>query len=134
MDERLDRLIRDYQSRVAAAIDLLEAVGIERPTSAIEWAARDMPFRGDLGNGATYRKHGIGCAVRGHDWAVDFDFGTRGEFDGFDAWRLWSFGARQPDRYFKTREEFDDAYREAIDQREFVRLDDLFYVSLRRAN
>ena len=47
---------------------------------------------GELNGGFPYFKHGYGCKVRlPSGIAVDFDFGDRGQIDGFDAWRLVHF-------------------------------------------
>jgi TPR repeat protein len=92
MNARLSALIADYQSRVSEAVDLLErGLGITRPASNREWTEYDIPQNGSLPGPAAYFKHGYGCAIFWPDAFVDFDFGTRGEIDGFDAMRLAVF-------------------------------------------
>ncbi len=54
-----------------------------------------IPQAGSLLNGYSYFKHGYGCAVRGPDWAVDFDFGECGQIDGFCPYRLEKFAQRR---------------------------------------
>ena len=74
MDTGLLHLIRDYQSKVAEAVAMLENAGIPRPASTAEWVSNRVEGRGALARGFRYFKHGFGCAVAGPDWAVDFDF------------------------------------------------------------
>jgi hypothetical protein len=114
MDPRLARLIENYRMTVAEAVTLLERAGIPRPSSNDEWACMDVPGRGDLGRGYRYFKHGYGCAVKGPEWAIDFDFGDKGQIDGFDAWRLYSFAGKRLQQYgFGSQEEFERVFEEA---------------------
>lgn len=122
MDDRLLRLIRDYQSRVAESLILLERAGIRRPGSALEWVVDDVPQRGELGGGARYFKHGYGCAVQTPEWSVDFDFGEHdGRTDGFDAWRLKEFAGDRLSAYgFASTGEIDRAFDAAKASGELV--------------
>ena len=114
MDQRLAKLIADYQGRVADAVAMLESAGVPRPSSNITWSLMDVPDQIALPDGFSYFKHGFGCAVHGPEWRVDFDFGTRGEIDGFDAHRLYFFANGRLDEYgFATAEEIEDAVRSA---------------------
>src|SRR5688500_12495031 len=104
MDPRLMELIKAYQARVLDAVHCLERAGSGRPASNTEWVGMAVP-RGELVPGYQFHKHGFGCAVRGPDWSVDFDFGDHGEIDGFDLSRLKAFAAQRIDRYgFETEE------------------------------
>src|SRR5579863_3535448 len=112
MDSRLAKLIADYQSRVSDAVAMLGEAGIPRPASNTEWAASDAPEQGSLTDGFTYHKHGFGCAVAGPSWGVDFDFGDKGEIDGFDIWRLCAFARERLSEYgFESDEEIELAVR-----------------------
>ena len=91
MDPRLLSLIRDYQAAVARAVAAMEASGIPRPESDVEWTGYDIPQRGQFADGAQYFAHGFGCAVQLPDTTVDFDFGDEGQIDGFDWTRLAQF-------------------------------------------
>ena len=121
MDSRLSKLVLDYQAKVAVAVSMLEAAGIPRPSSNIEWATRAWEAeagsaRGSLPAGFTYSVHGFGCAVDGPDWGVDFDFGNEGEIDGFDASRLHDFARKRLSQYeFASEKEIDNAIRAAAD-------------------
>jgi hypothetical protein len=113
MDARLAELIRDYQEKVREAIALLEAAGIPRPRSNVEWAASHDPGRLSLDGGFSFYKHGFGCSVDGPAWGVDFDFGAEGQIDGFDAWRLYDFARNDLARYgFASENEIASAVAE----------------------
>lgn len=114
MDPRLARLIESYRMAVVKAVTLLERAGIPRPSSNHAWTRMDVPGRGELGRGYRYFKHGYGCAVRGPEWSIDFDFGDRGQIDGFDAWRLYRFAEKKLRQYgFDSQEDFERAFEEA---------------------
>ena len=91
MDNRLSALIEDYLASVATAVKLLEQGGIDQPSSNTEWACKGIPQTGVLPGGVKYFKHGYGCSVHLKGGAVDFDFGEKGEINGFDTWRLAGF-------------------------------------------
>jgi hypothetical protein len=91
MDNRLAQLISDYQESVRAALQLIDESGIPVPPTSGDWAATDIPSFGELKGGIPYWKHGIGCKVSFPTGTVDFDFGEKGEVDGFDLWRLSQF-------------------------------------------
>ena len=65
----------------------------------MDWIALDIPQIGELNGGVGYFKHGAGCAVQLPDGPVDFDFGSAGEIDGFNAGRLSIFARNQPHDY-----------------------------------
>jgi hypothetical protein len=86
MDHRLAK-IADYQSRVAQAVEVLERAGFRRPTSDVDWVSMDGPPHGKLLPGLRFYRHGVGCAVQGSGWAVDFGYGEHGQIDA-DAHRV----------------------------------------------
>lgn len=116
LDPRLSTLVRDYQRTVAEAVAMLEAHGMRRPTSNTDWVTSDAPGRRTLPGGFRIFKHGYGCAVKGPDWAVDFDFGDEGQIDGFDAWRLCAFaGPRLRGYGFTDEKDIAAAIRRAAE-------------------
>jgi hypothetical protein len=116
MDNRLAKLIRDYQRRVADAVAIMESAGISRPKSNLDWTVRKDPGRITLSSGFSFYKHGFGCSVDGPEWGVDFDFGDQGQIDGFDAWRLYDFARRRLSHYgFTSEEDIGSAVRQAAD-------------------
>jgi hypothetical protein len=99
MDIRLLHLIHDYQAVVLKCIELLEASGISRPNSSIEWAANGINYTGILADGSKYYKHGIGCAIHSINFKIDFDFRENGEIDGFTFNRLEGFAEGELHKY-----------------------------------
>jgi hypothetical protein len=59
-----------------------------------------VPREGILPSGARYRFHGVGCSIEDSTLSIDFDFGPDGRSDGFDAWRLQTFGEQLPEFAF----------------------------------
>ena len=115
MNNQLAILIRDYQASVGAAVDLMQRSGIPRPLSNTDWVGADIPQRGELEGGVRYFKHGYGCAVSLPSGTVDFDFGDRGEIDGFDAWRLAGFaGDKLPDYGFTDENAIKECIKEEV--------------------
>jgi hypothetical protein len=81
--------ISAYLAAVADRLSLLQREqGILPPNSNVEWTTNRMCKVGTLSGGVKFVKHGYGCRFEGGGETVDFDFGERGEFNGFDAWRL----------------------------------------------
>jgi hypothetical protein len=62
------------------------------------WREGEIPKEGQLGDGISYKLHGVGCFVEFPDYDVDFDFAGEAEV-GFDAWRVWSHVQQFPQRY-----------------------------------
>lgn len=121
MKPRLVELINSYQARVRWALSLLDASGIPRPESAHDWSRTKIPKGTWLGEGVTHFKHGYGIAVRDAKGGIDFDFGTHGETDGFDAWRLQQFAASQLERFgYASEEDIKADFDEAVAAGELV--------------
>lgn len=99
MDMRLARLISDFQSSVVSAVALMHRSGLPLPHSAQGWSEADVPSSGILEGNIRYYKHGYGCEVELDTGTVDFDFGRKGEVDGFDEWRLGEYAAEKLDTY-----------------------------------
>lgn len=92
MKTELRDLIEAYRSKAAELVPrLAKALGIKLPVTNSEWAGLDIPYRGKTAVGLEYFKHGYGVAIRYDGGSIDVDFGDEGEYDGFDAWRLFRF-------------------------------------------
>jgi hypothetical protein len=121
MSPNLAHLVADYQAAVQQALALLVDAGIPLPPSNTAWVGTEIPQRGQLANGASYFKHGYGCAVRFSEHAVDFDFGKNGETNGFDAWRLAAFAGDRLARYgFAGEAALKDSFQTAVNNGELV--------------
>jgi hypothetical protein len=124
MDQRLARLINDYLAAVFAAVKLLEQSGIVRPASNSEWAGMQIPQVGVLEGGVKYFKHGYGCAVHLQSGPVDFDFGDKGEINGFSVNGLAGFAGAGLAQYgFESATELETCFRFELTSGSIVKSD-----------
>ncbi len=115
MDNKLEQLIAEYQSRVRDAVALMYRSGMTMPSSALAWVKANIPPEGVLEGGVKYCKHGAGCEVQFDSREVDFDFGEDGEVNGFDLWRLLQFARnRFPCAGFDSPEQIETSFEAAI--------------------
>lgn len=92
MKNELQELIDAYRAKASELIPLLsEALGFKLPITNTEWVGLDIPHRGQTSDGLKYFKHGYGVAIKFDGGEIDIDFGDKGEYDGFDGWRLFRF-------------------------------------------
>ena len=85
------KLIYNFQSRVQLAITLFDIhLGLK---NVMYWRQAKIPIKGFLDKEKTmpYYFHGSGCCLKTPEGEIDWDFGDRGRFDGFDLWRLKKF-------------------------------------------
>ncbi|MEM7165861.1 MAG: hypothetical protein AAF581_10375 [Planctomycetota bacterium] len=128
MESSLAQLIADFQRRAAQAVALLQSAGVDLPESNLAWASDARP-PAELPGGFRCRKHGFGCVVSGPDWCVDFDFGEEGQFDGFDAWRLFWFAQRANGHYdFETLADMRTAVEAATTEGALTRKGQMWYL------
>lgn len=121
MDQRLASLVDDYLASVASAVKLLQQAGIVLPRSNTEWACNELPQTGILPGGIKYFKHGYGVAVHLKSGTVDFDFGEKGEINGFDVWRLSAFAEENLGQYgFNSEEELAACFKEEVNAEALV--------------
>jgi hypothetical protein len=117
MDARLATLISDYQACVAEAVAVLERAGFPRPASDSDWVGIEGPEPGAQLAGYRFYKHGMGCAVHGPSWSVDFDFGGQGQIDGIDPHRLKRFAEQKLDTYgFASAQDVEQLFAEAVNR------------------
>jgi len=75
-----------------------------------------------------YFKHGYGCAVFLPSGKVDFDFGSEGQINGFDLWRLTNFaGKRLKDYGFPSEASIQAAFQSAVESGEIVASEYILY-------
>lgn len=112
MDQRLTQVEMDYQKAVLAALKLLAGSGIPPPKTCFEWAFRNIPQNGPLGEGVSYFKHGFGCELKFPDFVLDFDFDDEGRIAEPDAWRLVRFSInRLADYGFESARELEQVHK-----------------------
>jgi len=115
MSRGLQKLIGDYQAAVRDAVARLEAGGIPRPATDLDWVCNTIAARGTLPDGSSYYKHGIGCAVKYPGGAVDFDFAEDGDISGFNPYRLGGFAGNRLAEYgFESEAEIVTAVKGAV--------------------
>lgn len=115
MRPTLQRLIADHQMTVATKFQQLrDELKIEAPKTNMDWVCNGITQKGVLSDGTQYFKHGYGCAIKYPGGSIDFDFGARGEFTGFNASRLWFFVESAHANYgFRSEAEVASAINEA---------------------
>ena len=92
MNEELSRIIGLYQASVADLFPrLAKHLGVMLPIRNIDWTAVDGEQRGKTDCGIKYFIHGYGVSMVYGDTEVDFDLGDKGQIDGIDPWKLWSY-------------------------------------------
>lgn len=92
------RAAQDRGVRFVADV-LGPALGVRLPSTTGEWVA----ICGGTGlynvrwiNGVEVYSHGYGIELIFAGLTIDFDWGERGEPDGFDVWRLYNFARLNP--------------------------------------
>jgi short subunit dehydrogenase-like uncharacterized protein len=94
-NSQLDKLIGEFRAAQDIAVKaLVENLKLPRPKTNVEWWA--ISVKHDLAKwneveGIRYKSHGFGVEVTIGDVTCDFDWGPKGEADGFDEWRLYNF-------------------------------------------
>lgn len=131
MNEKLIRLILDFQESVQEALKLMQRSGIKMPHNRNDWFKSDFSMIKELENGVKYRKHGAGCWVNLDTGAVDFDFGEKGEIGGFNTWWLVLFAGKRLINYgFKDQKEVAESLSKALDSKKLIATDhDLYYIA-----
>ena len=134
MHPELLKVIETFrQAQDAAVATLRDKFGVHPPVSNMEWAKA----RGQLDlqeraweAGMKIRAHGFGVELRVPGHLIDFDWGDRGEANGFDTWRLWNHCAEN--RLFLdtvSYELLDDWLKDAHSAGELVKDRRLYYLS-----
>ena len=108
MLDRFIQLIHEYQARVVEAVQLFDKYkGLEQPQHPLDWQASGIPQSGylDPDDKIDYFLHGYGCCVHLPSGRIDWDFGDKGQLDGFDLWRLHEFAEKGTDNFPEFRDE-----------------------------
>lgn len=130
MHAGLARLITDFQTAVKRAVELMQASGIPLPRSTIEWVITKIPQKGRLNGGIRYFKHGFGCHVELPNGVIDFDFGSHGEINGFDIWRLRRFaGSRLAEYDLVDEKALETEFNAAVELGTLLRSGALYYLA-----
>lgn len=129
MHPELQSLISDFVATVARRFAQLQReIGVAAPASSTAWATNGLK-KGTLSDGAVYSKHGVGCLIEASAGGVDFDFGDRGEIDGFDAWRLVQFAEISNGRHAITdKRKIEALLHSALTSGEIEKRGSLYFV------
>lgn len=128
MNEKLGRLIMDYQNKVRAALKVMRKAGIAMPFNYAEWIQADALSIQDREEKLVIDKHGRGCTVHWNGTQVDFDFGDLGEIDGFDLWRLVSFAGKDLQSYgFEDQQTLEDYFKASLRSSEIFYSGNILY-------
>ncbi len=136
MDARLRLIIQDFIRTVNVAVTHMQNHGIELQASNLDWACYQLPEsvkRLKVGRASMFRKHGFGCevtySVNGQNQAIDFDFGTHGEIDGFDLWRLSNFVDRHAEwSSVMPLIDLELLFEQSVKAKELIGRDNLYYL------
>ena len=95
MNKDLKNIIDKFNQAQLRAVEILEnEFECERPSSTLDFITRCIPIirSKEYSNGGyKIRPHGFGMEINIDGTIIDFDFGEKGEINGFDAWRLYHF-------------------------------------------
>lgn len=122
MNEELEKVIKLYHKAVADLFPrVADFLGVELPITNREWTGIEAEQRGITDDGIKYFMHGYGIIMDSGDVVVDFDLGEKGEIDGIDPWRLWSFiDDNDIDTKIKSETELKALVKEAEEHRELI--------------
>lgn len=100
LSKDLLRLISEYQLHVLGFVQAFHRrFGVDDFLGA--WHEGKVPQRGTLDDKyeTRFEFHGVGCRFSSERGEVDFDFGPKGRYDGFDGWRLSILAQSKPEEY-----------------------------------
>ena len=122
MDIELTRIISLYQDSVAELFPrLAQHLSVKLPIRNIDWTAIGGEQRGETSCGIKYFIHGYGVAMQCGTIDVDFDLGDKGQIDGIDPWKLWSFVEDSSiSTSYTSAKEVETAVKSAVENGEMI--------------
>lgn len=137
MQPVLDTLIDRFRSAQDTAVEtLIHQLNIPHPESNLAWAL----YCGETGlhemrelNGIGIYAHGYGIELKMDDLTIDFDWGTNGEPDGFDGWRLYNFSLDNSPEIECSHNDVNSWLESAHSDGELLKEGSLYYDPKRRA-
>lgn len=137
MNPTLENLIKRFRKAQDLAVEtLIQRLSIPQPESNLAWAfycsENGLHQIREL-KGTKIYAHGFGVALEINDVKIDFDWGSNGEPDGFDSWRLYSFSMDNCSDIKCTDKEVQSWLEKAENDGELIKEDSLYYDPKRRA-
>jgi len=137
MHKTLDLLIEEF--RVAQEIGvstLRHDLKIPLPTSEKNWfqyCCENNLYEIKNLNGIGIYAHGYGIELKIGTLTIDFDWGAKGEPDGFDGWRLYNFSRDNLPKIKCEHLEVNSWFESALEVGELIKGGKLYYDPDRRA-
>lgn len=100
LSKDLMKLIRLYQLHVMGFVKAFNRrFGVDDFLGA--WHRGEVPEKGTLDDEyeTRFEFHGMGIHFQSERGDIDFDFGPKGRFDGFDGWRLHILAQSKPEDF-----------------------------------
>ena len=119
MDQELARIIGLFNEAQIKAVEVLERdFDCPKPESSNDFIFRCAPLIREANyecGGYKIRPHGIGMEIDVDGTVIDFDFGNDGQFNGFDAWRLYNFiESNKIKSTISSSEQMSDLFKKAV--------------------
>lgn len=84
-------LVGEYETAARRELEELKSA-LACPNPPAAWADLSIPRTGTY-DGKAFSAHGFGCRVETPDGAIEIELSKDGGYEGFDAWRLWTYAA-----------------------------------------
>jgi len=133
----LKEMIHRFRSAQDCAVAILtDQLGFAMPDSGLAWVffcCEQRLHAVDGIRGIPFRAHRYGVELEIDGVRIDFDWGSHGQPDGFDGWRLWwhysSNGWPAPGTHSEVSQWLEDAHRAG----ELEKQDALYFDPTRRS-
>lgn len=137
MNPTLAVLIEEFRDAQDIGVaTLLNDLKIPQPRSGIGWVhfceARGL-YETKILHGVGVNAHGYGIELKIGPLTIDFDWGAKGEPDGFDGWRLYNFAMDNLSHIECTHEVVNQWLEDALGAGELTKEGNLYYDPKRRA-
>ena len=117
---KLEKIIKKYEEDISYYVKILcDSLGIN---NLYLWKVNDTPKQGFIeGNNIKYRFHGSGLYIEMENKTIDFDFGYKGIFGGFNMYKLFKYAQGDSElSILMDRNEFEKAFNDAKKSLEII--------------
>lgn len=128
MSEFIDLIYRYLKIGNNLLTSFFKETKIEAPKSNMHWASHRSKQHGQLKNGVRYFKHGFGIDFEDEKWKITIDFGSKGEWNGFDSWKLFLFASsNKMETSFKSESEIQKLLTQSVRDGLLIERESLFF-------